>query len=125
METVKVRESIAKKKQPGRPKKAIKKSNVIVVRLTPAEYILIKNKAAEAGLKLSVWFRLAAKNAHIVPRLSTDEMSFLRSLSGMGNNLNQLTKLAHQQGLISLTMKIRAILEQIDLLNQKLAAHDW
>lgn len=125
MEKVKECESIAKKRQPGRPQKTIKKNTVIAVRLSSTEYVLIKNRASQAGLKISSWLRSAAKNARVSARLSPEEMGYLRTLSGIGNNLNQLTKLAHQQGLISLTSNLRAVMDQVDKITQKLAANDW
>lgn len=124
METGKEREDTTKKRKPGRPKKPIKKDSLLMVRLTPTELMLIQGKAREAGLKVSEWFRQAARTAAIVPRLSAVEMGWLRDLSGLANNLNQLTKLAHQQGLISLTTAVRKIAGEVDQLMAKLMGHD-
>jgi hypothetical protein len=33
-----------------------------------------------------------------VPRFTPEQVGWMRNLVGMGNNLNQLTKLAHQAG---------------------------
>jgi hypothetical protein len=124
METVKERESTAKKKKGGRPKKVIKKSVFLMVRLTVAELLMIQGKAREAGLKPSEWFRQAARKATITPRLSSEEMGWLRDLSGQTNNLNQLTKLAYQQGLIGLANVIRGMLDKTNLLMEKLMGDD-
>lgn len=123
MENVKERERTAKKRKPGRPKKAVRRSTFLMVRLTPTERIIIVNKAKKAGLKPSEWFRKAARSATITPRISPEEMASIRSLAGMANNLNQLTKLAHGQGLLSLVATLREQLEMTDSLMEKLLEH--
>ena len=124
METVKEREQDADKRRAGRPQKTIKRNKFLMVRLTTAEYLMIKSRAEHAGLKPSQWFRKAARSAKVTPRFSQEEMKLLRSLTGQANNLNQLTKMAHAQGLISLTATLRNHLEQTDLLITKLSEDD-
>jgi hypothetical protein len=46
-----------KKHKGGRPVKRIKRSNDIRVRLTNTELFLIKQKAKEARMSVSEWFR--------------------------------------------------------------------
>ncbi|MNL57476.1 hypothetical protein D3C87_1810430 [compost metagenome] len=65
-------------------------------------------------MKISDWVRQAAKKARVVARLNPEDLAVLRMLSGMANNLNQLTKLAHQESLLSVNRKCREILTQID-----------
>lgn len=98
----------------GRPIKILKKESGIRVRLSKTERYLISEKAKKAGLKISDWVRQAAKSAKITTRFSADEMSMMRTLTGMANNLNQLTKLAHQQGLLVIQQKCRELLSLID-----------
>ena len=98
----------------GRPIKIIKKESGIRVRLSKTERYLISEKAKKAGLKISDWVRQAAKSAKISSRFSVDEMNTIRKLTGMANNLNQMTKLAHQQGLLVIQQKCRELLSQID-----------
>ena len=114
----------AKKRLPGRPKKGIKKSEILMIRMTPTERLLIENKAKSAGIKLSEWFRKASKSAVIVPRFSTEESAWYRVLTGVANNLNQLTHLAHVEGLLSLSAKCRTMLRQIEELMLKITKHD-
>lgn len=113
METLKKTE-YPKKSKGGRPLKTIKKESGIRVRLTKTELFLIEQKSKKAGMKLSDWFRHAAKKAVVVNRITVEEMKLLRMLTGMANNLNQLTKMAHQQGLLIMQRKIREILSLID-----------
>ncbi|MFD2144327.1 MobC family plasmid mobilization relaxosome protein [Mucilaginibacter antarcticus] len=80
----------------------------------------IEAKAEKAGLNPSEWFRIAAKKAKVVPRLSAEETRYLRMLSGMANNLNQLTKLAHSKGLQYMAQACIMLLEKVALIIEKL-----
>ena len=113
-----------KKRQRGRPKKAITRSGSLVVRLTPTERLLIEGRARDAGMRISGWFRQAAKNAVVRPRLSKEEAGHLRVLSGMANNLNQLAKLAHKTGLVSLMADLRSLLATMGALLAKIGKDD-
>ncbi|RYE89438.1 MAG: plasmid mobilization relaxosome protein MobC [Cytophagaceae bacterium] len=104
----------AKKPKGGRPKKVIKRDAVLVVRLTQIERMLITGRAREAGMSPSEWFRKSAKTAKVMARFSPEDAATLRMLSGMANNLNQLTKLAHQEGLVSVQDRCRELMDGID-----------
>jgi|GEM_PF-35466 len=116
--------TITKVRTSGRPKKTIKRSDFLMVRLTPTERILIEGRAKNAGLKPSEWFRRAAKNAKVFPRFTVEETGWFRMLAGIANNLNQLTHLAHVAGLFTLAMKCQTILKQVEELITKLSSHD-
>jgi hypothetical protein len=113
-----------KKRMPGRPKKTISRSDILMVRLTPTERMLIEGRAKKAGLKPSEWFRRAAKSAKVFPRFTTEESGWFRVLAGLANNLNQLTHLAHVAGLFSLALKCQSMLRQIEELLTKINNHD-
>lgn len=98
----------------GRPVKAVKRESGIRVRLSKTEYYVIEQKANKAGMKISEWFRQAAKRATVQGRFTAEDMKILRMLTGMANNLNQLTKIAHQQGLLVIQRKCRELLSMID-----------
>ncbi|HEX7356115.1 MAG TPA: plasmid mobilization relaxosome protein MobC [Ignavibacteriaceae bacterium] len=98
----------------GRPLKKVKKDNVMRVRLSDAEKFLIVEKAKKAGMKPSEWFRATAKKAVILARISPEDLALFRVLTGMANNLNQLTKQAHQFGLIMLVQSYQDLLIAID-----------
>ena len=116
--------TITKVRTPGRPKKTIKRSDFLMVRLTPTERILIEGRAKNVGLKPSEWFRKAAKSAKVFPRFTAEETGWFRMLAGVANNLNQLTHLAHIKGLFTLAMKCQTILKQVEDLITKLSSHD-
>jgi len=113
-----------KKRTRGRPKKAITRSVSLVVRLTPTERLAIEGRAKSAGMVVSEWFRKTARTAVIIPRLSREEASHLRTLSGMANNLNQLTKLAHTDGLVSILTDLRRLLGEVERLMERIGKDD-
>ncbi|NGF54886.1 plasmid mobilization relaxosome protein MobC [Parapusillimonas sp. SGNA-6] len=124
MDEVKGPESTAGNNKGGRPKKIIRRSEIMVVRLTVSERLHIENKARNAGIKPSEWFRQAAKNAKIIPRITPEQTGYLRAMTGIANNLNQSTKLAHQVGLLSVIAEHRRLLGELDRLIRKLLGDD-
>ena len=116
--------NLPRRRAPGRPKKTIRRSDLLMVRLTPNERTLIEGRAKKAGLKPSEWFRRSAKSAKVFPRFNTEESGWFRMLAGLANNLNQLTHLAHVAGLFSLALKCQSMLKQIEELLTKISNHD-
>ncbi len=102
------------KNKGGAPKKRVKRELIIRIRMTATERFFIDNKAKTAGMRSSSWIRAAAKSAKIVPRLTDDERRILWMLAELANNLNQLTKLAHQLGLLRVVRQCQEVLKQID-----------
>jgi len=98
----------------GRPRLSIRREAHIKVRLTATEHFMIVGRAKEAGMKISDWFRAAAKAARVLARLKPEDLQIMRMLTGMANNLNQLTKLAHKDGLLSVARKCDGLMTEID-----------
>ena len=98
----------------GAPQKRIKRASGIRVRLTTTERFLIESKAREAGMQISDWIRAAALKAKVVGRISAEDRRILHLLAGMANNLNQLTKLAHTGGIMSIVISCDNLLTEID-----------
>lgn len=113
MEMSEEKEQTPQKHKGGRPPKRTKKSNHLMVRLTPNERFLIEGKAKQASMKPSEWFRQSAIKAKVVARLSPEDMRWLRTLQGMGNNLNQLTRQAYKDGLFTLARVCQELLKEI------------
>jgi len=114
----------SKKRTRGRPKKAITRSVSLVVRLTPTERLAIESRAKSAGMVISEWFRKTTRMAVIRPRLSKEEASHLRTLSGMANNLNQLTKLAHTGGFVTIMADLRGLLIEVGRIMERIGKDD-
>src|SRR6476620_3920940 len=115
METVR-----AKKRPAGRPAKTIKKEIRTAVRWSKTEYFIIRQKAAKAGIKVSAYLRQIAIEGKVTTRLSEEERQFVRQLIPMSNNLNQLTKNSHQQGMHKIALYFESFRNQVDTLLKKL-----
>src|ERR1700761_4606011 len=98
----------------GAPKKRVRRELVIRIRMTATERFQIDSKAKAAGLRSSSWIRAAAKSAKIVPRLTVEERRIIWMLAELANNLNQLVKLAHQRGLLTVVRDCNNIIKEID-----------
>jgi len=98
----------------GRPKVKVRRETHVKVRLTATEHFMISARAKDAGMRLSDWIRAAAKAAKVVARLKPEDLQIMRMLTGMANNLNQLTKLAHRDGILTIAIKCGNLLIEID-----------
>lgn len=116
--------SLPTRRKPGRPKKTISRSDILMIRVTPTERIFIEGRAKNAGIKPSEWFRRAAKSAKVFPRFTAEESSWFRMLAGLANNLNQLTHMAHVVGLFTLALKCQTLLSKIEELLNKISSND-
>ena len=110
----------ARKKVIGRPTKPIKKEVRAAIRFTKAEYFIIKEKAATAGVKPSFFIRQTAIHAMVKSRLTEEERHFVRQLIGMSNNLNQLVKSCHQEGVFKAMVYFENYRKSIDELLKNL-----
>ena len=101
METVQVKKKPACPvgRKAGRPAKTIKKEIRACVRFTRYEYFIIKEKATEAGVNASVYIRQTAIGGKMIPRITEEELHFVRQLVGMSNNINQVAKISNRDGL--------------------------
>jgi hypothetical protein len=113
------------KQKGGRPKLGVRREREMKIRLSNKEEFYIKTKAKQAGMQTSTWFRAAAQNAKIVPRLSVDDRSLLHMLTGMANNLNQLAKHANMGNLLLIARKCLELLKEIDSALKKFNHDDW
>ncbi len=92
----------------GRPKMLVKKESATGVRFSKSEYFIVKHKAEKAGLKISAYIRRMSINGQVMQRLNDEERQFVRQLVGISNNLNQLTKKAHQAGIHTIQINLEA-----------------
>jgi hypothetical protein len=112
------------KNKGGGPKKRVRRDLIMRIRMTATERFYIDSKAKTAGMRSSSWIRAAAKSAKIVPRLTNEERRILWMLAELANNLNQLTKLAHQLGLLTVARDCSKILNEIDVTLKHLNNND-
>ena len=90
------------KKNPkgGRPPKSAseKLKERLTVKMAAADYYALRGKARAAGL---TW---------------AEQMTLLRQLAGMANNLNQLARKANSAGYVQAAAECTALIEKIDTL---------
>lgn len=112
-----------KQKLKGRPiidqddKKQIK----ITVKFSKKEYTNLIKKVNQAQAKtISEFVREAIFIGQIKERMSVDQLSYIRKIVGMANNLNQLAKEAHIYGIHTLSENCTTIYKRIDNLLKEL-----
>ena len=114
------------KKKGGRPKKSPtnRKSKTIGVCFSEPELYAIRHRAAKANLPLSIYCRDAILSGVIKEPIKKEDLEVLRSLSNMGNNLNQLTRTAKFLNSKRLENQAFPLLESIEIIINKLS-NDW
>ena len=110
----------SKKLKPGRPPKAVKKEIRACIRYSKAEWFVIREKASKASLIASAYIREVTINGQVKPRLTDTEREFSRQLIGMANNLNQMAKVSHTQGIIRAMIYFENYRSELDQILQKL-----
>ena len=106
------------KKNPkgGRPPKSAseKLKERLTVKMAAADYYALRGKARAAGLTWAEYARTALSRS--VQRLTAEQMTLLRQLAGMANNLNQLARKANSAGYVQAAAECTALIEKIDTL---------
>ncbi len=99
----------------GRPKKgaAEKLRYKVSFFLQTGDYYALKTKAKSAKLRIAEVVRRAVTDCRIVSRFTPEQIGWMRNLVGMGNNLNQLAKLAHQAGYPEIADQNRQMVDEI------------
>lgn len=103
------------KKKRGRPAlgRTRKLTKGVTVKFSPVSYEALRFRAGKSGRSLAVYIREAALAATVTARHTPEENALLRSLAGMANNLNQLTKLSHQAGFYRTRLLIDGLLGKL------------
>ncbi len=93
--------------------------NEIKLHLDDGTFAVVKDMASEAGLSLNRFITRAVLGANIRKALTEDEYRMVRSLQGIANNLNQLTRCANGMGFDSVASRIDSLLAlTLDLLSK-------
>ena len=100
----------------GRPKSAKGKarSKTLSTRLTLAEWKAVMKRITDTGKKPSHFLRDLLLYGKVVAARTQEDRRQIRMLEGGCNNLNQLAKLAHQQGFSLLKGKILDLLDEFN-----------
>ena len=92
--------------------KAQKKTNFR--RLKEAEWKNVMKRIADAGKKPSHFLRELLLQGKVTAARTQEDRKQIRMLEGGCNNLNQLAKMAHQQGFPRTKGKITALLDEFN-----------
>lgn len=105
----------SKSKPRGRPQvntlKRLTKS--VTVKFSKPDYEKLRHRSKNANRTLAEYIRDAAFDARMVAKHSTEDAAIIRDLTGLANNLNQLTKLSHQTGFYRTKNIVMEVLEKL------------
>ena len=106
---------IKKPKPRGRPQVSTLKrlTKSVTVKFSKPDYEKLRHRSKNANRTLAEYIRYAAFDARIVAKHSTEDAAIIRNLTGMANNLNQLTKLSHQTGFYRTKNIVMEVLEKL------------
>ena len=104
-----------KKKRKGRPTVADARrlSKAVTVKFSKIDYETLKTRSRKANRRLAEYIRESALQSEVVQPRTEADLKEYRTLVGMANNLNQLTKMAHQDSIIYLYSPIDKLLGEI------------
>jgi|APFre7841882793_1041355.scaffolds.fasta_scaffold34327_1 hypothetical protein len=103
-------------------KNEIPRLRKVTVRFNESEYASMKSKSSNARITPSQLIRQSIGTSQVQARLSEEEKDYVRQLSGMANNLNQLTKAMNSDhdyekvkfSLLELRLKFESLLDKIN-----------
>ncbi len=110
-----LKENIKKLPQ-GRPKTddEQKKRHCVKVYFDNEPYRLLMIKSKRTGLPKSVLIYNLVMEVDVKERLPKEFFQYARDVSGMANNLNQLTREAHIYGILSLERRLNKLLDRME-----------
>lgn len=103
------------KKHGGRPTvaEARRLSRAVTVKFSKKDYEILMNRSKKANKHIAEYIRDSALNSEIEKQPLETIAKDYRMLVGMANNLNQLTKMAHQQGINYVFLPLNSLLGDI------------
>ena len=78
----------------------LKRQKQVTVRFTEEEYRQLKSKCDAAGMKMEPFLRVLVSGCTLRERPPESYKALASQVAAIGNNLNQLTRLAHSTGKI-------------------------
>ena len=96
-----------------------KRDRVVSVYLSAAEYRKASKKAQEAGMKVSEYARAVTLAGYVKAIDTPEAQDEKRKLIGLSNNVNQLAKAAHMQGMKPIVARLDELLGEIDIILKK------
>ena len=90
------------------------KNRAVYARFTEAEYEDLRLKAFKANLPLAVLVADGAKGVIVKEAITPEQMVYIRALAGVANNLNQVTRALHKEGVLKVATKVETMLAEIE-----------
>ena len=107
--------NVTHKRKSGRPSKPTdeKRTHVVTIKLTDAEYSDLCKRAKAAGVKLAEFVRHGAFRLTIVSRLSEIEMSVAQGILRLSSDFNQALAWLNRLKLCSAAQKLLKIVDNM------------
>ena len=104
-----------KKKSKGRPTVADARrlSKAVTVKFSKIDYEILRTRSRKVNRRLAEYIRESALQSEVVQPRTEADLKEYRTLVGMANNLNQMTKMAHQDSIIYLYSPLDKLLGEI------------
>ena len=104
-----------KKKMKGRPTVADARrlSKAVTVKFSKIDYEILRTRSRKANRRLAEYIRESALQSEVVQPRTEADLKEYRTLVGMANNLNQLAKLSHQEGIYYTSLQLDRLLVEI------------
>ena len=104
-----------KKKPKGRPTVADARrlSKAVTVKFSKIDYETLRTRSRKANRRLAEYIRESALQSEVMQPRTEADMKEYRTLVGMANNLNQLAKLSHQEGIYYTSLQLDRLLVEI------------
>ena len=114
--------TIKNRNRNDRPTKsaAEKKGYKVSLKMATEEFYLLKSKARLAGITLSEYVRCAVKKSEVKQRLAPEHLGYVRQLSGMANNINQIAKKTNIAGYSEAGKELKAKTDLLDSIVKKI-----
>lgn len=102
----------------GRPRiaKGKARTKTLSTKLSVAEWKIVMKRMADAGKRPSVYLREMLLSGRVVAARTQEDRQQIRMLEGGCNNLNQLARLAHQQGVPNVRERLLSLLDEFNRL---------
>jgi hypothetical protein len=104
----------------GRPKKAIKLEKPVKFHVTSVHYLIIQQKAANAGVTIPEFMRQLSINGYVKPRWTPEERDIFKAMVGMANDINRLVKTAREEGALHCMLHFEKYRSHIDYAIERL-----
>lgn len=101
------------RKKGGRPKSEKPRTKQVTVCFDEIEYAVFRRRVKSSGLSGSDYGRQMILKGKAEARISTEQTALLGQIAGVANNLNQLTRRAHTDGIRSIAIEASRLLTEL------------